>query len=340
MANILVTGGTGFIGVPLVKKLNELGHNLKILIRESSNTEPFQNLNNIEYITGDVRDIDSLYKAVDNVEIIYHLAAYTGIWAKSKSIYHDINIKGTENIAKVALENNLKLFYVSSFTALGPTPPDPVDETYEKEQFYMEYEKSKFQAKKLVKSFIPKGLKVVIFYPGIVYGPGDFNIFGRMLFDVMRGKTLPLGVCPGKGESITCLSYVNDLADTFVNVINREDLFGEEFILGGENIKFREYLDLIAEIGRNKKAKKLPFWVTMIYAWLLEVKAFFNKKVPYLTRPTLRAIKYHRAYSSKKAVENLGFKITPLEEGLRETIAWYKNYIEKEKKNRNINVLK
>ncbi|MFX0017957.1 MAG: NAD-dependent epimerase/dehydratase family protein [Promethearchaeota archaeon] len=331
MAKILVTGGTGFIGIPLVKKLNELGHEIKLLVRESSDTSPFQNLDNIEYVNGDVRDIDSLYKAVDNIEMIYHLAAYTGIWARKKSIYYDVNVKGIENVANVALEKNLKLFYVSSFTALGPTPPEPVDETHENQNFCMEYEKSKFQAKKLIKSLIPKGLKVIIFYPGIVYGPRDFNVFGRMLYDVMRGKILPLGVCPGEGGSMTCLSYVYDLSNAFVSVVNREDLFGEDFILGGENVKFREYLDLIAEIGRDKKAKKLPFWVTIVYAWLLEVKAFFNKKVPYLTRPTLRAIRYHRAYSSKKAIEKLNYKITPLREGLEKTIKWYKEFNEKEK---------
>ena len=158
MTSILITGGTGFIGIPLVKKLHELGHELKLLIRENSNTTPFKELNNIDYIIGDIQDIISLEKAVNNVDIIYHLAAYTAIWAKDKSIYYDVNVKGTENIANVALENNLKLFYVSSFTALGPTPPEAVDETHENENFFMEYEKSKFQAKKLVNEVIPKGL--------------------------------------------------------------------------------------------------------------------------------------------------------------------------------------
>jgi len=332
MTSILITGGTGFIGIPLVKKLHELGYELKLLIRENSNLTPFKELNNIDYIIGDVQDIISLEKAVNNVDIIYHLAAYTAIWAKDKSIYYDVNVKGTENIANVALENNLKLFYVSSFTALGPTPPEAVDETHENENFFMEYEKSKFQAKRLLKEIIPKGLKVMIFYPGIVYGPGDFNVFGRMLFDVMRGKILPLGVCPGKGEAITCVSYVFDISNALVDVINREDLFGEEFILGGENVKFKEYLDLIAKIGRNKKSIKLPFPIAMAYAWFLEVKAKINKKTPYLTRPTLRAIKYHRSYSSKKAIDKFGYTITPLREGLEDTIKWYKDFNEERKK--------
>jgi farnesol dehydrogenase len=329
MANILVTGGTGFIGIPLVKKLQSLGHNLKLLIRGNSDISSFKNLENVQFVIGDVQDVNSLNNAIENVDVVFHLAAYTGIWAKNKLIYHDVNVKGTENIAYVVLKHNLKLFYVSSFTALGPTPPEPVDEIHEKEQFYMEYERSKFEAKRLIKALIPKGLKVVILYPGIVYGPGDFNIFGRMLYDVMRGKILPLGMCPGEGGSMTCLSYVYDISNILAEIISREDIFGDDFILGGENLQFREYLNLIAQIARNKDARKIPFWLAMTYAWLLELKAKFNKKVPYLTRGTLKAIKYHRSYSSKKAIDKLGYKITPLKEGLETTIKWYQDYLEK-----------
>ena len=331
MAKILITGGTGFIGISLVMKLYDLGHEITLLKRENSDLSPFKELSKIKYINGDVQDIESIRNAIEGIEIIYHLAAYTGIWARKKTIYHDINVKGTENVAIIALEKDIPLLYVSSFTALGPTPPEPVDETHDNPQFYMEYEKSKYQAKKLIKDLIPKGLKVQIYYPGIVFGPGDFNIFGRMLFDVMRGKILPLGVCPGKGESITCLSYVEDLSNILAHSFERKDLYGEDFILGGENVKFREYLDLIADISRGKKVIKLPFWITMVYAWMLEVGAFFTKKSPYLTRPTLKAIKYHRAYSSKKAIDQLGYKITPLREALEETIKWYKEFNTKEK---------
>ena len=328
MVSILVTGGTGFIGKELVQRLHELDHNLKLLVRESSDITPFEELNNIEYTIGDVRDNDSLNNAVNGIDIIYHLAAFTAIWAKKKSLYYDINVRGTENIANIALEKNIKLYYISSFTALGPTSSEPVDETYENEKFCMEYEKSKCEAKKLVKEYIPKGLKVTSFYPGIVYGPGDFNIFGRMLYDIMRGKILPLGLCPGKGQSLACFSYLNDVVDCLTNIIENEDLSGEDFILGGENIKFVEYLNLIAKISRGKSAKKIPMWIAKTYAWLLEIKASITKKKPSLSRDAINAIKYHRSYSSKKAIGELNYKITPLREGLEETIKWYKNYSE------------
>ena len=141
MDTILITGGTGFIGIHLVRRLSDLGYNMRLLIRESSDISPFKELKNIEYIYGDVRDIESLSEAADKIDIIYHLAAYTSVWAEDPSIYHDVNVKGTENVASIALENKIKLFYVSSFTALGPTSLEPVDETHENENFYMDYEK-------------------------------------------------------------------------------------------------------------------------------------------------------------------------------------------------------
>ena len=331
MANILITGGTGFIGVPLVKKLNSLGHNLKLLIRESSDITPFEDLNNIEYITGNIQDIDSLNQAVNNIDIIYHLAAYTRMWAKDKTIIEDTNIKGTENIAKIALEKKIRFLYISSFIALGATPIDPVDETYESEDgLYLDYAKTKFQAKKLIKEYLNKGLNATIFYPGIVYGPGDFNIFGQTILDITARKFLG---CPGKGDNIGNFVYVNDIIDGIVSVIDRNDLKGEHFILGGVNVKFRDWMDLIAEIAGNKKnPRHFPMSFGTMYALFCELKTKMTKKMPYINRPTVKMINHNWSYSSEKAIEKLGYKITPLREGLEQTIKWYKDFIEKGKK--------
>lgn len=330
MANILITGGTGFIGVPLVKKLHNLGHNLKLLVRESSDITPFEELNDIEYIYGDIRDDKILYKAAENIDIIYHLAAYTKMWAKDKSVIEDTNIKGTENIAKFALEKKIKFIYISSFIALGATPINPVDETYESEEgLYLDYAKTKFQAKKLIKEYIDNGLNAIIFYPGIVYGPRDFNVFGQTVLDITARKFLG---CPGKGDNVGSFVFVNDVINGVVSVIDRNDLKGEDFILGGINIKFRDWLDLIAEIAGNKKnPRHFPMSLAKMYALLCELKTKLTKKMPYINRSTVKMINHNWSYSSEKAIEKLGYKITPLREGLEKTISWYKDYIEKEK---------
>jgi len=345
MANILVTGGTGFIGIPLVKKLHQLGHNLKLLVRESSNTAPFEELNNIEYITGDVQDISSLEKSVDNIDLIYHLAGYVKTWAKDKAFYYNINILGAENIAKVALENNVPLMYMSSFGALGPNPvnsTEPTNENFQHVDFFInEYEKTKYLGREKIKEYIEKGLKSVIFYPGFVYGPGDFNIYGEMVFDIVAGQFLGL---PGKGESLFCMCYLDDVINGMVSVIGRDDLYSQGFVLGGENIKIGHYLDLIAEIAGVKKTRHFPKWLGVIYARLSKSKTIFSKKrIPYITPDMIIGMDYNWTFSSESAIEKLGYKITPIRDGLTMTVKWYKDFINangKKKKKIGIRVIK
>ena len=333
MFSILITGGTGFIGIPLVRRLHELGHKLKLLVRESSDITPFEGFKNIEYTIGDVRDIESLYGAVDGVDLIYHLAAYTRMWARNKSVFEDTNIKGTTNIAKIALEKEIRLIYISSFIALGATPSEPVDETFESEEgLLLDYAKTKFQVKKIVKNYINKGLNAIIFYPGIIYGPRDFNIFGQTILDITRKKFLG---CPGKGEAIGSFVYINDVVDGFVSVIERDDLNGEEFILGGVNIKFGDWINKISEIaGNKKKPRHFPMSLAKFYSWLCEVKTKITKKMPYINRPTVKMINHNWSISSDKAINKLNYKISPLDVGLQETISWYREYSESQNKSK------
>lgn len=333
---ILITGGTGFIGTQLVKRLHELGHKLKLLVRESSDITPFEGLDDIEYTIGDVRDIESLYKAANGVNLIYHLAGQVTTWAKEKKSYSDINVQGAENIAEVALKKNLKLFYMSSFGALGPNPKEitaPVDESFPHVDFFInEYERTKYLGREKIREFSEKGLKTVIFYPGFVYGPGDFNIYGEMVFDIVAGQFLGL---PGKGEASFCMTYLEDVINGMVKLLNRDDLTGQEFVLGGENIKIREYLNLIAELAEVKKPRKLPMWAGAFYGRLCSFKArIFKKRIPYLTQEMIIGMKYNWAFSSKRAIEKIGYQITPIREGLAKTVEWYEAFINLNGKNK------
>ncbi|MEJ2250188.1 MAG: NAD-dependent epimerase/dehydratase family protein, partial [Candidatus Lokiarchaeota archaeon] len=304
-----------------------LGHDLKLLIRESSDISPFKDLENIEYVKGDVRDIDSLYNGVDGVDYIYHLAAYVKIWAQDPLIYDEINIQGSENIAKVALDKDLILVYISSFAALGPNPEDcegSADETCEHVDFFQnDYERTKYYGREKIQEYMKKGLKSIIFYPGFVYGGGDFNLYGQMLYDIVTENFMG---CPGDGEAIFCMAYINDIVNAMVQAINREDLIGEDFFLGGENIKFGDYIDLIAEIAGNKKPRRFPMWAGVLYANYCKLKAKLTKKNPYITPDMIVGMKYDWSFSSEKAKKMLDYKITPLKDALEETIKWYKNY--------------
>ncbi|MDX1797382.1 MAG: NAD-dependent epimerase/dehydratase family protein [Candidatus Lokiarchaeia archaeon] len=334
MANILITGGTGFIGVPLVKNLYNLGHNLKLLIRKKSNTEPFQDLNNIEYVIGDIRDLDILSQATNNIDIIYHLAANTQIWSKDKSIYEEININGSENIAKVALEKNILLIFISSFFAIGPyncgeKPPE--FETHERNlDFFMDYEKSKCDSTKLIQEYKEKGLKTIIFYPGFVYGPGDLNFYGKLTIDLILGKLLGI---PKTSVSKFSMAYIYDIVEPMINVIGRNELIGNEYFLGGETVSTIDYFDSLAKIAGVKKPRKFPLSIALLYGRLCELRAKISKnRTPYITCALMKMSTYDWAYSSQKAIEDLGYAITPFKEGLEKTVEWYMDYIEKGKK--------
>ncbi|MFX0035136.1 MAG: NAD-dependent epimerase/dehydratase family protein [Candidatus Hermodarchaeota archaeon] len=336
MANILITGGTGFIGIPLVERLHSLGHNLKLLIRESSNIEPFQNLNNIEYVIGDVREINSLHNAINNIDLIYHLAGQVSIWAKDKNSFYDINVRGSENIAKVAIEKDVTLFYMSSFGALGPNPKgttEPTNENFPHVDFFInEYERTKYLGREKIKEYIKKGLKTIIFYPGFIFGPGDFNIYGEMVFDIVAEQFLGL---PSKGQSYFCMTYIDDVIEGMVSVLEKKDLLGQSFVLGGENIKMRDFINLIAELAETKKPRTLPMWAGVIYGHLCRFKAkLFKKRIPYITPDMIIGMKYNWAFSSKSAIEKLGYHITPLKEGLSHTVEWYQNFIKSNGKNK------
>jgi nucleoside-diphosphate-sugar epimerase len=225
------------------------------------------------------------------------------------------------------MKNDIRLIYVSSFIALGATPEEPVDETFESEDgLFLDYAKTKFKAKKLIKDYIEKGLNAVMFYPGIAYGPRDFNIFGQTILDITSESFMG---CPGKGDNVGSFVYVNDIANGLTSIIEKNDLKGEEFILGGVNMLFNDWLNSIADIsGSDKKVRHFPMSLALLYGWLCELKTKFTKKVPYINRPTIKMINYNWSYSSEKAIKELGYKITPLREGLTKTIDWYKKFIE------------
>jgi len=331
MVNILITGGTGFIGLHLVKKLHDLGYKLRLLIRETSDISPFQDLTKIDYVPGDISNIETIYNAIEDIDLIYHLAAYTRMWARDKTIFEETNIKGTENIAKVVLERGIRLIYISSFIALGATTAKPVDESFESEDgLLLDYAITKFKAKKIIREYIKKGLNATVFYPGIVFGSGDFNIFGQTILDITRQKFLG---CPGKGDTVGCFVYINDVIEGLVGVIERNDLKGEEFILGGVNIKIGDWLNLISEIaGNKKKPRHFPMSIAKFYGWLCEIKTKITKKMPYTNRSTIKMLNHNWSYNSDKAVKMLNYKITPLDVGLRETVAWYKDFNESKNK--------
>lgn len=123
-----------------------------------------------------------------------------------------------------------------------------------------------------------------------------------------------------------------------VGIIERDDLKGEEFILGGINIKFGGWINLISKIAGNKKEPRhFPMSIAKLYGWLCEIKTKITKKMPYTNRSTVKMINHNWSYTSDKAIKKLNYKITPLDVGLQETIAWYREFNESQNNLKNKN---
>ncbi len=323
--SILITGATGFIGKRLAKRLADSGEEVAALVRPTSRTEGLPA--SIRIVTGDVTDLDSLRPAVRGVDTIFHLAALVKMWVPDRILFQRVNYDGLRNIIIAAERAGVaRLIYASSFIALGPTNGAVFDEESRRreERFFTEYERTKYVADLFAREAARRRFPIIILYPGVVYGEGELtegNYVVRMIVDYGRGR-LP-GLI-GDGSRVWSFAYIDDVIDGFISAWKR-GRFGERYILGGENSTVSRFFELVARTAGLKPLRlKIPYGVVSAIAATEELKARLTGRPPRLTREVVQVYKHDWAYSSAKAQSELGYKITPLEEGLEKTIQWLK----------------
>jgi nucleoside-diphosphate-sugar epimerase len=242
---ILVTGATGYVGQNLVSRLLNLGHTVHVLCRQQPEEEPFKH-KNIVVFTGDLLDYEAVRSAMDGCTQVYHVAAYARAWAKDPKTYFKINVQGTVNILDAALEVGIeKLVYTSTVATLATSNGSPAtEEAIRLTDFFTEYESSKFMAEEKVQQYVRRGLNVSIVHPVRVYGPGrwtESNVISMMIKSYIEGNW---HVIPGDGNALGCFSYIDDVVDGHILAMENGKP-GEKYILGGVNMNFNEFFDLL-----------------------------------------------------------------------------------------------
>jgi farnesol dehydrogenase len=323
---VLVIGGTGFLGKALVNRLIEKQYNVRLLHRKNSNLDGVNEA--VEKIVGDVTDYQSLLAAYKDVDYAFHSAALVTQWTKDKSIFDRINVDGFLSSMEAAKKNKVKkVVYTSSFMALGPSNGKPFTEKDFKERsyFHNEYERTKYIAELKLKELWKKGYKISAAYPGVIYGPGDLtegNIVVRN-FILPRVQKQFLGFfLLGKGKGLWSYSYIDDVADGHIKILEKGKI-GEGYILGGENADHRRLFALVQEFsGVKPPPMKLPFAVAKLRGYLdLTLARLFGKQ-PEVTPNAVSVFQKDWAYDSSKAVKTIGYKMTPLKEGIKKTMEW------------------
>jgi nucleoside-diphosphate-sugar epimerase len=332
---IFVTGGTGLVGSHILLKLSQSNISFKALKRESSSLDVCKDVftyynaesqfNQIRWVDGNVNDIPSLEKGMRDCTKVIHAAAIVSFHNNDEEIMYKINVEGTINIVNIALSSGIdKLAYISSIAALGRnTTSDIIDEdcNFKISKKENNYSLSKYYSEQEVWRASQEGLDVVILNPSVILGPGNWTKGSSQIFQkIYNGLKYYTRGSTGYVD-------VTDVAECTITLLE-SDIKNERFIINGENLKFRELFDMIAEGFNKKKAtvKVTPFMKEL--AWRIELfRSFITGKRPLLTKETANSAMKNSSYSTKKVEDAISFKFVPIKESVKKYCEWFSKNI-------------
>ncbi len=315
---IFLTGATGFIGGALANRCLAEGHELDLLVRTPAKAKDLEQ-KGARLHPGDVVDRESVLAAMKGADAVVHAAALYKLGPVDRVAMQRTNVEGTRHVLEAARDLGIpRIVYVSSVAAKGETSGEIADERFEHQGRYCSwYEWTKHKAHLLARELRHQGLPVRIVMPGVVYGPGDPSAIGRYIRDYVA-RRLPARI--GE-ETIYSFVHVDDVVDGILRVIERgED--GEEYLLSGIPYSFKELHRILEELtGVRPPWFKLPIPVARVYAFGAEFLGRLTGIEPLVTQEGVTSMDSACfAFSSLKAIEELGWPPRDLPDGLRQTL--------------------
>jgi len=324
---ILITGANGFLGSAITKLGLKKGYKVNILVRSNSNLTNLKPiLSKLKIYYGDLKDIESLNEPIKDSDIVFHVAADYRLWSRKSAEIYATNVLGTENIASKTLIHNKMLIYTSSVATLKLKNDLISDENSEANFNDMtgDYKKSKYLAEKIISSFTKrKKLKAVIVNPSTPIGEGDIKPTptGKIILDVLK-KEMPAYVDTGLN-----FVHVDDVAEGHFLALKYGKI-GEKYILGGENLNFKDFLDLVCEIGKVPKVKfKINQKYLYFFALINEIIArHIFRYNPSLTLDGLKMSEKKMFFSSEKAKKLLRYRPRNVKDAIKDSVKWTNDY--------------
>lgn len=324
-----VTGSTGLLGNNLVRELIEQGSEVKALIRSEEKAKKLFNDLPIEYVVGDMENIEAFSDEMKGCEVLFHTAAYfreyyqpsDNPWEKLENI----NIKGTVKILEEAEKQGIKkAIYVSSSGTIGiksdgspgdeNTPPHPVT----KENLYF---KSKVLADKAVNEFVENHeMPVVQILPTWIFGNGDVapTSSGQMVLDFLKGSF------PGTFDGGSSIVDARDVSRAMIDAVERGKN-GEKYIISGDFYTMDDIAETLAEVsGVPRTGMKLPNFAVVVYATLAEAYGRITGKPILVSKAGVQTMQAKLSADSSKSKRELGATYSSLEETLTREVNWYR----------------
>lgn len=321
----LVTGATGFVGAAVARRLLAAGHEVRALARAGSNRANLDGLD-IEVVTGDLTETESLARAAMGCDALFHVAADYRLWAPDFDAMMRTNVDGSRNMVRAAADAGCgRIVYTSSVATLGLNADgEPADEDTPVSFDHMigPYKQSKFRAEEAVMRLVREdGAPVVIVNPSAPVGPRDIRPTptGRIIVDAASGR-MPAFVDTGLN-----IVHVDDVADGHLAAFERGAI-GERYILGGENMTLGAILAEIARLsGRRPPRICLPHAALLPIAHAAEAWIRLRGRgEPFITIDGLRMARKKMYFRSDKAASRLGYAPRAAAEAFRDALAWFR----------------
>lgn len=319
----LITGGAGFVGSHLIDYLVEDGEKLesiRVLV------EPGQNLSNldgrkVEVVVGDIRDKKIVKKAVDDVSVIYHLAAMTVDPGKTYEDYKTVNTNGTKNLLEsIDIKKIKKFIFFSSISVFGlpAWSGDMInyDESYRK-NYAEPYGKSKFYAEKEV---IDSGIPYVIIRPTTVYGPKD----KAGIYQLFKAVEINRFFIVGNGNNLMDYVYVKDLVRG-ARLAEKSRVVNEDFIIGaGKPTTQKQIINAVySSVKRTQSNIHIPKWVLLPLSYPVEKIFMIVGMKPLLFPNRVKVLTANCYFNTDKAKKMIGYKPkVDLKKGMKITADW------------------
>jgi dihydroflavonol-4-reductase len=319
LALTLVTGASGFLGWHVAHALAERGYQVRALCRPASQLRELD----VERVEGDLRDPDSLRRAVEGCELVFHVAADYRLWSKHPADLYASNVDGTRNLLEAAARAKVeRVVYTSTVGCIGMPAGRSGDEQTPVSIADMagHYKRSKWLAEQVALEKAAAGLPVVIVNPTAPVGDHDWKPTptGKIIVDFLRNK-LPAFIDTG-------LNLV-DARDTAIGhlLAAEKGRSGERYILGGENLTLEQILGRLSALsGKPAPTIKIPYSIAYAAGAITTALAQVTGRPPLAPLEGVKMARKKMFVTNDKAARELGFTPRPVEGALKRAIDWFR----------------
>jgi nucleoside-diphosphate-sugar epimerase len=320
---ILVTGGTGFTGTALVRRLLMDGHAVVVLDYKEGLAASELKRRGAEVLFGSVTDRDLVTRAMRGVEVVHHLAAAFRELNVPERHYYEVNVEGTRNVLTAAARAGVqKVVYCSTCGVHGniDDPPGDEDAPIHPADYYQQ---TKYEAEPFVREWNRRGLRTTILRPAAIYGPGDPERFFMIFKRVARG-VFPMF---GDGKTLYHPLYIDNLVDALVAAMRPDVGNGEAYLIADESYVEIEHLvkAVAAALGVTVSIPHYPLLPLMAAGHICETICKPFGITPPIFPRRVDWYRQNRAFDIRKAKRDLGYRpLVGLTEGLARTASWYR----------------